>query len=52
MILADEPTGNLDADTTATVIATLRAVADDGATVAIATHDRSVVSAADVVLEV
>jgi putative ABC transport system ATP-binding protein len=50
MILADEPTGALDDDNALMVMNSLRALADDGAAVVIATHSPTVVEAcADVV---
>ncbi|CAN5365460.1 MAG: ABC transporter ATP-binding protein [Acidimicrobiia bacterium] len=52
VILADEPTGNLDGVSAAVVIATLREAADGGATVIIASHDPDVVDAVDDVLAV
>jgi energy-coupling factor transport system ATP-binding protein len=39
VVLADEPTGELDADSAGAVLRLLRALADDGATVVLATHD-------------
>jgi len=47
VVLADEPTGNLDADNTNVVLQLLRDVANDGATVVVATHDPIVSSFAD-----
>ena len=47
VLLADEPTGNLDPLTSRTVIDALRRHADTGATVVIATHDPTVVDACD-----
>lgn len=47
IVLADEPTGNLDPATSATVIGALREHAAGGATVVIATHDPHVVAACD-----
>lgn len=47
VVLADEPTGNLDADNTASVLELLRDVASGGATVVIATHDPTVSGFAD-----
>lgn len=41
IILADEPTGNLDAETTARVMALFEQLNNRGATLLIATHDRS-----------
>jgi putative ABC transport system ATP-binding protein len=42
VILADEPTGNLDSVTAAAVLELFRALADDGRTVLIATHERDI----------
>lgn len=50
VVLADEPTGNLDADSAARVLDAFRDVADDGATVIVATHDPGVVARCDHVL--
>lgn len=50
VILADEPTGNLDQDNTAGVLAALRTAAQRGTTVLVATHDPEVVAWADEVL--
>ncbi len=47
MVLADEPTADLDPDTAAILIASLRALADKGASVLIATHDPQVIAALD-----
>ena len=47
LVLADEPTGALDQDNGDMVLRHLRTIADDGATVIIATHDPRVVDAAD-----
>lgn len=51
LILADEPTGNLDLTNTHVVMQALRSATDDGRTVIIATHDPMVVQASDEVLE-
>ena len=40
LILADEPTGNLDAESGAAVLALLRGAADDGRAVVLVTHER------------
>ena len=50
VLLADEPTGNLDQDSSGLVLSALRSAADDGRTVVIATHDPAVVARADHVL--
>lgn len=47
IVLADEPTGNLDADSSAVVLATLRAQADRGAAVVVSTHDADARAACD-----
>lgn len=41
LIIADEPTGNLDPDTASNVMTTLHAIARNGTTVVIATHNHS-----------
>ena len=47
LILADEPTGNLDSATAAAVLALFRALADGGKTVLIATHERDIAGIAN-----
>lgn len=47
IILADEPTGNLDPDTTARVVALLRERARSGAAVVVVTHSPEVANACD-----
>lgn len=47
LLLADEPTGQLDHDNTAMVVRALRRLADRGTTVVVATHDPLVEAAAD-----
>lgn len=42
VILADEPTGNLDSATAGSVLELLRGLANEGATVVIATHERDI----------
>ena len=51
VVLADEPTGNLDRDNAAGVLEALRTTAGDGRTIVIATHDPFVVDRADAVLQ-
>lgn len=50
LLLADEPTSELDATTRDQVVAALRAEADRGAVVVLATHDEDVVARCDAVL--
>ncbi len=40
LVLADEPTGNLDGESAGAVIRLLRSIADDGRAVVLVTHDR------------
>lgn len=47
LLVADEPTAELDADTAALVLAALRAEADAGASVVLATHDPDVAALCD-----
>ncbi|QUW20228.1 ATP-binding cassette domain-containing protein [Agrococcus sp. Marseille-Q4369] len=47
ILLADEPTGNLDAASSAIVVGALREQANRGAAVVIATHDRDVMAQCD-----
>ena len=46
VVLADEPTGNLDPENAATIMEHLQEVADDGAAVLMVTHSREARSAA------
>ena len=50
VVLADEPTGNLDREAGAAVLALLRAAADDGRAVVLVTHEQAATGAADRVL--
>jgi putative ABC transport system ATP-binding protein/lipoprotein-releasing system ATP-binding protein len=50
IVLADEPTGNLDPESGAVVLSALRNRADAGATVIIASHDPNVHALSDTVL--
>lgn len=52
IVLADEPTGNLDPDSAATVLSALTERAVRGGTVVIVTHSPELASACDVRLEV
>lgn len=47
VIVADEPTGNLDSHTTAAVLALLRAQRDAGKTIVMVTHERDLAARAD-----
>ena len=51
LLIADEPTGNLDAENTQLVFETLREFADDGGAVLIASHDPTVQKFADRLLQ-
>ena len=42
LVLADEPTGALDTDNGASVLALLRSLNAEGTTVAVITHDRDI----------
>ncbi|HEX2850696.1 MAG TPA: ABC transporter ATP-binding protein [Acidimicrobiales bacterium] len=46
VILADEPTGNLDSTTADEVVSALRALSEEGVTVILVTHDREIASRA------
>jgi ABC-type lipoprotein export system ATPase subunit len=50
LVLADEPTGNLDAESGETVLELLRSVADEGRAVLLVTHERAATRRADRVL--
>jgi putative ABC transport system ATP-binding protein len=50
LLLADEPTGQLDSETSQEVVALLREAAGSGITVLLATHDAALADAADRVL--
>ncbi len=51
LVLADEPTGNLDATSSSLVLDGLTEAAGDGAAVLIATHDRDVTARCDRVID-
>jgi ABC-type lipoprotein export system ATPase subunit len=50
LVLADEPTGNLDAESGELVLALLRSIADEGRAVLLVTHEREATRRADRVL--
>ncbi|SNY74809.1 ABC transporter ATP-binding protein [Paractinoplanes atraurantiacus] len=50
LLVADEPTAELDDDSAALVLSLLRARADQGSAVVLATHDARAIAAADTVL--
>lgn len=52
VILADEPTGNLDSATAGSVLELLRGLANEGATVVIATHERDIGNLVDRKVEI
>lgn len=51
VVLADEPTGNLDAENTLLVAQSLRVAAASGKIVVVATHDADVVARCDTILD-
>ena len=51
LLLADEPTGNLDSENAREVVALLRELGTEGQTVLLATHDARVAASADRVLQ-
>jgi putative ABC transport system ATP-binding protein len=50
LIVADEPTAELDSETAAALVGTIRELAEGGSTFVVSTHDPDVVGAADQVL--
>jgi len=51
IILADEPTGNLDSKNGKRIVGLLRSLTKDGKTVLIATHDADIAAQADIIIE-
>jgi putative ABC transport system ATP-binding protein len=52
LLLADEPTGQLDSETAQSVMGLLRAVAEEGGTILVATHDEAFGDIADRILTI
>ena len=52
LVLADEPTGNLDEEAGTNVLVLLRRIADEGRAVVVVTHDRAAAELADRVVHV
>jgi len=51
IILADEPTGNLDSKTSTRIVELLHSLTQEGRTVIVATHDADIAARAEMVLE-
>src|SRR2546426_2448754 len=51
LILADEPTANLDSKTGELIIGLLHSLRDDNRTIVVATHDDAIAREADLVIE-
>jgi putative ABC transport system ATP-binding protein len=51
IILADEPTGNLDSKTSTRIVELLHSLTQEGRTVIVATHDADIAARADMVIE-
>jgi putative ABC transport system ATP-binding protein len=52
LLLADEPTGNLDSKTTSTILELFEALHQEGHTIIVVTHDENVASRADRVITI
>ena len=51
VVLADEPTANLDTKTGRKIVELLRALTRDGRTVVVATHDAEIATRADLIVD-
>jgi putative ABC transport system ATP-binding protein len=47
LVLADEPTGNLDAKTSLKIVEILKMLKENGKTIIVATHDEQILRLAD-----
>lgn len=52
LLLADEPTGNLDADNAHCIIELLNKIRNEGCTILVVTHDHTIAASADRVMEI
>ncbi len=52
MVLADEPTGNLDSNSTMEILQILRELHSEGRTVILITHDNEIAEQADRVIKI